>query len=481
MELSKQDYSEIGLEYLLRRVETITPYGQDRLIEQTPYLPSQEAELLAELSAVEFFHRLDPILTRQLSSALGPFKDIRRSLQRLSGGGVFDEVEFYEVKYFCFQVERLREVLEKLENPRLELEPTQGIFDILDPQGNQRLTFHFYDEYAPELSQLREEKRRLDRRYYQDPSDQAAITERGEVIHRLEDVIWQVRQTLSNALKPYIRLLQTNAKRIGEIDHWLAKAALARIFSGIRPQLGDNLKVAGLRNPWIESILRQKNRQLQPIDLHLEPGCTVLTGANMGGKSVSLKSLLLNVELFRHGYYVYAQEATFPLYHYISYQAQDTGSIERGLSSFGREVVMLKELLKRRHQAGLIVLDEPARGTNPSEASAIVSTLCHTYHDCAATLLLVTHFPGVARAANRHFQMSGLKVDASTIKDWSETESEEALAYLERQMDYRLIEVSADQAVPHEGIRVMQFLGMPAPFIDQIKQNLGDKHDETTA
>lgn len=480
MELTKQDYVEIGLEFLLRKVDTITPYGHDRLLTQTPFYPGQEDALLAELAAVEFFHELEPQFTRQLLSALGPFKDIRRSLQRLTGGGVFDEVEFYEVKFFCYHVERLRELLAPLNNARLDLLPTQDIFEILDPQANQRLTFHFYDEYAEELAGLREEKRRLDRMYYQDSSDYKAMQERGEVISQLDDVIWRVRQQLSDQLRPFIGLLQSNAKKLGEIDHWLAKAAIAKSFVGIKPQLHDTLEVVGLRNPWIESILRPKNRQLQPIDLQVDPGCTVITGANMGGKSVSLKTLLLNVELFRHGYYVYAKQAKFPLYHYINYQAQDTGSIERGLSSFGREVVTLKELLKRKHQAGLIVLDEPARGTNPSEASAIVSTLCQTYRDCAASLLLVTHFPGVARAANRHFQMSGLKVDASTIKDWSETESEEALAYLERQMDYRLIEVSADQAVPHEGIRVMQFLGMPTPFIDQIKQYLGDKHDETT-
>ena len=94
-------------------------------------------------------------------------------------------------------------------------------------------------------------------------------------------------------------------------------------------------------------------------------------------------------------------------------------------------------------------------------------------------LLIVTHLPGVGRAANRHFQMSGLRLDTDTIRDWSETESEEALAYLERQMDYRLVEVSADQAVPHEGIRVMQFLGMPESFIDTIKQYLGEENDET--
>lgn len=479
MELTKQDHTDIGFEFLMHRLETITPYGKDRYLHQKPYLPGEEDRLEEELSAVQFFYQLDPIVTRRISGGLTPFKDIRRSVERLSHGGVFDEVEFYEVKHFCYYSEALRELVSELNNPRLELRPSDEIFRLLDPQANRRLTFHFYDQYDPRLEGLRSDKRRLDRLYYQDSGDLVAMSERGKVIAQLDEVTWEVRQKLSHQLRPYVELLKNNMKVVARIDHWLAKATLGKQFHGIRPELQKTVQVSQMRNPWIEAILREKNRVLQPIDISLDKGCTVLTGANMGGKSVSLKTLLLNVELFRHGYYVYAGTARFPLFSYVSYQAQDTGSLEQGLSSFGREVVLLRELMKRKHQPGLIVLDEPARGTNPSEASAIVTALCQNYREANSMLLMVTHFPGVARVANRHFQMSGLKLDTDTIRDWSERESEEALAYLERQMDYRLMEVSADQAVPHEGIRVMQFLGMPEPFIDTIKHYLGDKNDET--
>lgn len=479
MELTKQDHFDIGFEWLMHRVETITPYGNDRLLQQQPFLPGQEEELQQELSAVQFFYELDAVMRRRLSSALSAFKDIRRSVERLGHGGVFDEVEFYEIKYFCYHTENLRDIVAELANPRLELHPTKDIFAILDPQANRRLTFHFYNEYDDRLAGLREEKRRLDRLFYQDSSDLVAMSERGKVIAQLDEVTWQVRQELSHRLRIYVDQLKDNIAVIARIDHWLAKAGLAKQFQGIRPDLLDRVEAKGMRNPWIEAILKEKNRRLQPIDIALSNGCTVLTGANMGGKSVSLKTLLLNVELFRRGYYVYAAAAGFPLFSYVSYQAQDTGSLEQGLSSFGREVVLLRELLQKTAEPGLIVLDEPARGTNPSEASAIVTALCQSYRRATAYLLMVTHFPGVARVANRHFQMSGLKLDTDTIRDWSERESEEALAYLERQMDYRLVEVSADQAVPQEGIRVMQFLGMPTPFINTIKQYLGDENDET--
>ncbi|HHT20395.1 MAG TPA: hypothetical protein GXZ74_02995 [Tissierellia bacterium] len=479
MELTPQDHTEIGFEWLMHRLETITPYGTDRAREQTPYRPDQAPELEAELSAVEFFHQLDPIKLRRISGALTAFKDIRRSLERLGHGGVFDEVEFYEIKFFCYHTEVLRAIVSELKNPRLQLIPTDEIFEILDPQANKRLTFHFYNEYDERLEGLRADKRRLDRLYYQDAGNLVAMNERGKVIAQLDDVTWEVRQTLSRRLRPFVQRLKENIATVARIDHWLAKAQLAKQYGGVRPSLQPTVLARGMRNPWIEAVLRDKHRSLQPIDIALDKGCTVLTGANMGGKSVSLKTLLLNVELFRHGYYVYAKELCCPLFSYVSYQAQDQASLEQGLSSFGREVVMMRDIMTRRQEPGLIVLDEPARGTNPSEASAIVTALCQSYREANSMLLIVTHFPGVARAANRHFQMSGLRLDTDTIRDWSETESEEALAYLERQMDYRLVEVSADQAVPHEGIRVMQFLGMPESFIDTIKQYLGEENDET--
>lgn len=479
MELTKQDHSEIGFEWLMHRLETITPYGSDRVLDQKPFLPGQEDQLADELSAVEFFYQLEPIMSRRISGSLSAFKDVRRSVERLGHGGVFDEVEFYEIKYFCYHTEVLRDIVDELGQPELFLHPTDEIFEILDPQANKRLTFHFYNEYDARLEGLREEKRRLDRLYYQDSGDLVAMNERGKIIAQLDDVTWEVRQNLSRKLRPFVQKLKDNISVVAQIDHWLAKAQLAKQFHGIRPGMQRAVEAKGLRNPWVEAILKEKHRSLQPIDIRLDKGCTVLTGANMGGKSVSLKTLLLNVELFRHGYYVYAEAAAFPLFAYVSYQAQDTGSLEQGLSSFGREVVLMREMMSRKDEPGLAVLDEPARGTNPSEASAIVTALCQSYHTAEAMLLIVTHFPGVARAANRHFQMSGLKLDTDTIRDWSERESEEALAYLERQMDYRLVEVSADQAVPHEGIRVMQFLGMPMPFIDTIKQYLGDENDDT--
>ena len=35
------------------------------------------------------------------------------------------------------------------------------------------------------------------------------------------------------------------------------------------------------------------------LDLDLKPGCTVITGANMGGKSVALKTIALNILLIQ--------------------------------------------------------------------------------------------------------------------------------------------------------------------------------------
>ena len=50
----------------------------------------------------------------------------------------------------------------------------------------------------------------------------------------------------------------------------------------------------------------------------LEQGATVITGANMGGKSVSMKSLTLNLLLAQTGFFAFAKAFSAPLFDSVS-------------------------------------------------------------------------------------------------------------------------------------------------------------------
>ena len=71
-------------------------------------------------------------------------------------------------------------------------------------------------------------------------------------------------------------------------------------------------------NPEIVDLLEKQNRKFVPVSITLDQGATVITGANMGGKSVSMKTVALNALLLQSGFLVCAKSAKMPLFHSVN-------------------------------------------------------------------------------------------------------------------------------------------------------------------
>ena len=55
----------------------------------------------------------------------------------------------------------------------------------------------------------------------------------------------------------------------------------------------------------------------------MNQGVTVLTGANMGGKSVALRTIFLNLYLAQCGFYPYGEKVCFPVFDYMTFIAEE--------------------------------------------------------------------------------------------------------------------------------------------------------------
>jgi len=93
----------------------------------------------------------------------------------------------------------------------------------------------------------------------------------------------------------------------------------------------------------VDDIVKTKNKKYTPISIRLNIGTTMITGANMGGKSVALKTIAENVLLFQMGFFVFAKYASIPLLDFIFFVSDDVQDISKGLSTFGAEIIKLKE------------------------------------------------------------------------------------------------------------------------------------------
>lgn len=463
---------QIGLDFVLEQVNTMTPFGTRRKRALIPYLPGDEAALAEEHDRVEELLAL--LRAGKLGDLLHVFcqlRDCSGTVQRLADGESLDEVEFFELKNFTANCQRIRREAEQL-GIDARLQDLTGAGALLDPEGTGLLTFHYYDAWSPELADLRVEKRRLDRTGA-DPASAAAA----QLAERLERAIRKVRQELSDALRPWQAAFRHNMTALGILDHRIAKADHARRHGCVRPapSTSGELSLQGMIHPLVDDRLRASGSRMEPLDLVLTAGTTILTGANMGGKSVTLKTFLLQMELFRLGYFLPCVSARLRLPDFVSFSAGGGDDLASGLSSFGREVLDLQAILRQaRTGRGIIVLDEPARGTNPLEGQAIVKALCRHFQDGEHYFFVASHLPDLPAEGMRHYQMMGLKEPLTDSGAAIPREPQAALAWLEERMDYRIREVAPHRAVPREAVRVMAVLGIDPDLLRAIEQNVGD-------
>ena len=222
----------------------------------------------------------------------------------------------------------------------------------------------------------------------------------------------------------------------------------------------------------VEEILNQKNKEFRPVSLRLSDGVTCITGANMGGKTVSLKLVGLVAMLAQYGFFVPCGSARIGLSNYIHILIGDSQSIQRGLSSFGSEMEELKEILDQSRDRSLLLIDEIASGTNPMEGFALTKSLVDYLKKKPYISLITTHYDGVTRGEGvRNMQVRGL---ADT--DFARLERElryanrrERIEIIQKYMDYRLYEAENDEEIPKDALNIAKMLGIHDEIIENAR------------
>ncbi|MGB9867354.1 MAG: MutS-related protein [Bacillota bacterium] len=273
----------------------------------------------------------------------------------------------------------------------------------------------------------------------------------------------RVRAGLSRVVARCSGTLTENMGRIGALDLLIAKAELARRLRCTKPEVlpgneaGPGMVLVGARHPVVEEALSKRGRSFTPVTIELDEGATVMTGPNMGGKSVTLKTIGLCTAMAQYGLMVPALRFAFKLRGFVFFSQLDEGA-SVGLSSFGAEVTHLNRALARRSERGLLLLDELTRGTNPSEGFAISAAVLQVLRDTGCITVFASHYDGLAQAGGAaHWQVKGLsREDIAALNQCPER----GVEWLQEHMDYRLERVEEGRETPKDAIAVARALGL---------------------
>ncbi len=233
------------------------------------------------------------------------------------------------------------------------------------------------------------------------------------------------------------------------------------------PNLSESgpIRLKASRNLATQLCLEQQGGLYQAQDLDFDCRVSLITGPNMGGKTNLLITLGQHAQMVRLGIPLPSKTAELPVFDHVSYNYNPH---QENLSSFGREIIGLKHALSSG-QRSLILLDEFAKGTNPTEGEALSSAvLLHfskTEHYCVAA----THFTAPAMLSDiAQYVMAGLK-EESLAKLAEHSDLAKRLKLLSEAMDYTLIRLKKNQAPPMAAIKIARALGLPKEILDLLE------------
>ncbi len=474
-------------------------------------------------------------LIGQIQEIFMEVKDVAYSIQR-SENQTLSVVEIYEIKSLLLAMRRLLLLTVKDGTPLIPAEyvlaDTTDLLDVLDPRRDRINTFYIYDEFSEEIHRLRGKKREYEiairkeqkaareeikQRYgimltpkfdiivsknhadfekigsieelelvdqdylsatFRLKANEAVygyMKEMDQLNEQLEEEEERIRREISKEIFKHVQVLCDNCQRMGALDVALGKALFAIAHHCSKPEVVAEhvIEIEEGRNLQVEEALKARGKSYCPVSISLSDGVTCITGANMGGKTISLKLSGQVAILTQYGFFVPAKKATVGLSNYMQILIGDSQSVERGLSSFGSEMEELKIMLDNSVERTLLLIDEIASGTNPVEGLALTKSLVDYLMEKPYISLITTHFETVTEKEGViNMQVRGLADADFTLlnREIQYAKRSERINIISKYMDYRLYRVEKQGQVPKDALNIAKMLGISSEIIEGAKK-----------
>lgn len=532
---------QLDLNFIFQKLKVQTPFGVKQKKDMRVYKADESSALYAHYETIEVLIKAldqEPVTFKKIRDIMSHFKSLDLTLERIYDLEVLSVTELFEIKYFTFMLKALAMKSNEIEAVQsYQLERLVYIEKLLDPDQLEMNTFYIYDAYSEKLKSIRQEIKSLEHEILSEkkaervkwaeklnlkirPNDEVtvekhaveklkALDEHEAFVYvsdtfmhktykvktseaallkaqRLSDLKLEeeqeeyiVRKYLTESLAQHLYDIRIQIFCIGKLDLHLAQAYLAKAYKMVKPKLSDKMlfKMQNGRHLKVEEHLKAEKLEFVPISMELMSGVTCITGANMGGKTISLRLIGQMIIMAQYGLFVPCESLEFKPLNFMFLSDLDGQSIDKGLSTFGAEMVNISKVLKRADEAGLILIDELARGTNPKEGFAISKAIIHYLKKQSSISVITTHFDGLADEKDvLHLQVTGLsQVDFEDLEINLEQTNLEIVHQL---MDYRLKIVTDKESVPKDALKISKLMGIDDDILDHAKYILEGKEDK---
>lgn len=252
-----------------------------------------------------------------------------------------------------------------------------------------------------------------------------------------ENEVYRILYTLSAMVADVLPILEENVRMIEKLDYIFSKGKLSIDLDCVEPKINTERRMVlkKARHPLMDKGINV------PLDVSLEVKCSgdgsveeasceeinentevirgvVITGPNTGGKTVAIKTVMLNSLMAQCGLHVTCKEADICMNSNYLCDIGDGQNLSENLSTFSAHIKNVLEILKQVNKDSFVIMDELGSGTDPAEGMGIAVAVLEELRKSEANFLVTTHYPEVKEYADKTVGIVNARMtfDRETLK-----------------------------------------------------------------
>lgn len=211
--------------------------------------------------------------------------------------------------------------------------------------------------------------------------------------------VYQILYTLTSMVSGMADIINDNIAVIEKLDFIFSKGKLSIDLDASEPEINTvrSITLKDARHP-----LMDKNTN---VPLQFEMGGStsgiIITGPNTGGKTIAIKTVMLNCIMAQCGLHVTCRKASICMNSSYLCDIGDGQNLAENLSTFSAHIKNIMQILEETDNESFVIMDELGSGTDPAEGMGIAIAVLEELKKKGCLFLVTTHYPEVKEYADR--------------------------------------------------------------------------------
>lgn len=214
-----------------------------------------------------------------------------------------------------------------------------------------------------------------------------------------ENEVYCILYTLTVLVAESAIIMKENITMMEKLDFIFSKGKLSMDLDAAEPSIHTERRIVlkDARHPLMDKTVNV------PLQFAIGENVRgiIITGPNTGGKTVAIKTVMLNCIMAQCGLHVTCKEAELCMNDAYLCDIGDGQNIAENLSTFSSHITNVLEILREVSRDSFVILDELGSGTDPAEGMGIATAILEELRKSGTLFLATTHYPEIKEYADK--------------------------------------------------------------------------------